>query len=89
MRISPCPANAATVKDYFITNYRDASAAAGTNGYGGNDWVLIRYADVLLMLAETHQLLGEEAAAIQYLVWERAGLPRYELSKANPAYSSK
>lgn len=80
-----------TVKDWFITKFRDISAAAGTNGYGGNDWVLIRYADVALMLAEAHLYSGDEAVAIQYLdmVRERAHLPLYNTVKNNPAYSSK
>ena len=84
-------ANASNVRDYFITKYRDTSPAAGTNGWGGNDWILIRYADVILMLAETHLYLGEEATAIQYLdmVRERAKLPKYDVAKTNPAYSSK
>jgi len=84
-------ANASNVRDYFITKYRDTSPAAGTNGWGGNDWILIRYADVILMLAETHLYLGEEATAIQYLnmVRERAKLPTYEVARNNPAYSSK
>ena len=79
-----------TVKDWFITKYRDASAAAGTNGYGGNDWMLIRYADVMLLLAEVNMYLGNEATAIQFLdmVRERAHLPVYEAAKTNPAYSS-
>jgi hypothetical protein len=42
-------ANDPIVRDYFITKFRDASSAATTNGYGGNDWILIRYADVILM----------------------------------------
>jgi hypothetical protein len=84
-------ADDATVKDWFITKYRDTSAAAGTNGYGGNDWILIRYADVALMLAEVYLYLGDNAAAIQYLdmVRERAGLPSYNTAKTDPAYSSR
>lgn len=84
-------ANAAVVKDYFITKYRDASSAAGTNGYGGNDWLLIRYADVILMLAEVNMYLGDEATAIGFLdqVRERAKLPLYNVAKANSAYSAK
>lgn len=84
-------ANAATVKDYFITKFRDASSAAGTNGYGGNDWILIRYADVILMLAEVNLYLGEEGTAIQFLdlVRERAGMPKYDVAKTNATYSSK
>ncbi len=84
-------ANASNVKDYFITKYRDASAAATANGYGGNDWILIRYADVILMLAEVNMYLGDEAAAIGLLnqVRERAKMPLYEASRLNTAYSSK
>lgn len=84
-------ANAAVVKDYFITKYRDASSAASTNGYGGNDWLLIRYADVILMLAEVNLYLGDEATAIIFLdqVRERAKLPLYNVAKNNPAYSAK
>jgi hypothetical protein len=84
-------ANDATVKDWFITKFRDTSAVAGTNGYGGNDWILIRYADVALMLAEVNMYLGNDAAAIQYLdmVRERAGMPLYSIAKTDPVYSSK
>jgi hypothetical protein len=84
-------APAAVVKDYFITKFRDASAGAGTSGYGGNDWLLIRYADVMLMLAEVNLYLGDEATAISFLdqVRDRAKLPLYAVAKTNPAYSAK
>lgn len=84
-------ANDATVKDWFITKFRDTSAVAGTNGYGGNDWVLIRYADVALMLAEVNMYLGDNTTAIQFLdmVRERANVPLYNTVKNDPAYSSK
>lgn len=84
-------ANAAVVKDYYITKYRDASAAAGTSGYGGNDWLLLRYADVVLMLAEVNLYLGDAAAATAYLdqARDRAGLPRYAAASATPAYAAK
>ena len=84
-------ANDATVKDWFVTKFRDASAGAGKNGYGGNDWILMRYADVILMLAEVNMYLGNNTAAIQYLdmVRDRAGMPTYEVSSQDPAYSSK
>ena len=84
-------ANDPIVKDYFITKFRDNSAAATTNGYGGNDWILLRYADVILMLAEVNMYLGDNAAAIGYLdqVRERAGLPRYEVAKNDPDYAAK
>jgi len=84
-------ANADIVKDWFITKFRDASGAAGVNGYGGNDFILIRYADVILMLAETNLYLGDNATAIQFLdmVRARAGMPDYATSMQNAAYSSK
>ncbi|MDT3403807.1 RagB/SusD family nutrient uptake outer membrane protein [Mucilaginibacter terrae] len=84
-------ANASAVRDYFITKFRDTSPAASALGYGGNDWILIRYADVILMLAEVSNLLGDTAGAIQYLdmVRARAGVPLYAVASATPAYSAK
>ena len=84
-------ANAAVVKDYFITKFRDASSTAGTSGYGGNDWLLIRYADVMLMLAEVNLYLGDEATAIGFLdqVRDRAKVPLYNVAKASPTYSAR
>ena len=79
------------VKDYFITKFRDASSAASNLGYGGNDWILIRYADVILMLAEVNNYLGDTGSATQYLdlVRIRAGMPTYSASLADPAYAGK
>jgi hypothetical protein len=83
-------ANAAAVKDWYVTKFRDVSSAAGVNGYGGNDWILMRYADVILMLAETNMYLGNNTVAIQYLdmVRARAGMPTYEVSSATAPYST-
>ncbi|GGE59011.1 putative outer membrane starch-binding protein [Pedobacter psychrotolerans] len=83
-------ANDPIVKDWFITKFRDASSLATANGYGGNDWILMRYADVILMLAEVNMLQGNDAAAIQYLdmVRTRAGMPTYAVSRANAAYAT-
>jgi hypothetical protein len=83
-------ANDPTVKDWYITKFRDVSSGAGINGYGGNDWILMRYADVILMLAEVNNYLGNTAAAIQYvdMVRARAGMPSYELSIQNPTYAA-
>jgi len=80
-----------SVQDYFVTKFRDVSAAAGTLGYGGNDWILIRYADIILCLAEAHMLLNETAAAISYIdiVRARAGMPGYNAMMTIPAYASK
>ena len=65
--------------NYFITKFRDTSAACTKLGYGGNDWILIRYADIILNLAETYMYLGDNATAISYLnmVRARAGMPDY------------
>ena len=84
-------ANDPAVKDWFITKFRDASSAAGVNGYGGNDWIMMRYADVILMLAEVNNLMGNNAQAIQYLdmVRTRAGMPAYAVASLNPAYRTK
>ena len=84
-------ANDPSVKDWFITKFRDASAGAGINGYGGNDWIMMRYADVILMLAEVNNLQGNSAQAIQYLdqVRTRAGMPVYAVASLNPAYRTK
>jgi starch-binding outer membrane protein, SusD/RagB family len=79
------------IKDYFVTKYRDTSSIAGSNGYGGNDCPIIRYADVILMLAEVNMLQGDNATAITFLdqVRVRAGLPTYAVSMLDPTYSSK
>ena len=84
-------ANDATVQEWFVTKYRDASTTASVNGYGGNDWILIRYADVILMLAEVNMYLGNESIAIQYLdmVRERAKMSLYSASKTNADYAAK
>ncbi len=84
-------ATSTVVNDWFITKYRDNSDAAGTNGWGGNDWILIRYADVMLLLAETKMQLGKNAEAITLLneVRERAGLPDYQTSMQNTEYANK
>ncbi|WP_104385038.1 RagB/SusD family nutrient uptake outer membrane protein [Sphingobacterium sp. HMA12] len=79
------------VNDWYVSKFRDNSDAAGTNGWGGNDWILIRYADVMLLLAETKYHLGKEAEAIALLdqVRERAGLPSYATSILNNEYRTK
>lgn len=84
-------ANDPIVKDWFITKFRDVSSAAGKTGYGGNDWILIRYADVILMLAEVNFYKGNTTAAIQYvdMVRERAGMPSYAVSMTDATYKQK
>ncbi len=80
-----------SVKNYFVTKFRDNSAAAGTLGYGGNDWILMRYADIILNLSEVYLNLGDNAAAIQYLnmVRARAGRPGYETMITDAAYTAR
>jgi hypothetical protein len=82
---------AASNNKYFITKFRDASATAGTNGYGGNDWILIRYADVILNLAEVYMNLGDNATAITYLnmVRARAQRPDYATMMGDATYAAK
>lgn len=84
-------ANDPIVKDWFVTKFRDVSNGAGINGYGGNDWILMRYADVILSLAEVNNYLGDPAAAISFLdqVRKRAGMPSYAVSMANSDYATK
>ena len=76
---------------WFITKFRDTSDAAGKLGYGGNDWIILRYADVVLMLAEANEALGKADDAVKYLnqVRERAGLPTYEESLQDASYKAK
>jgi hypothetical protein len=79
------------VKDWFVTKFRDASDKATINGYGGNDWILMRYADVILSLAEVNNYLGDAATAISFLdqVRARAGMPAYAVSMTNGDYATK
>jgi hypothetical protein len=80
-----------SVNNYFITKFRDASAAAGTLGYGGNDWIVMRYADIILNLAEVHMYLNDNTTAIQYLdmVRARAGMPSYATMQNDANYKAK
>lgn len=79
------------VNAWYITKFRDNSAAAGSDGWGGNDWILIRHADVMLMLAEAKMHLNKtnEAIALLDQVRVRAGLPVYAVARMNAAYMAK
>lgn len=79
----------AAVQSYFITKYRDASAAAGKLGYGGNDFIKMRYADIILNLAEVYMYLGDNATAIRFLnmTRARAGRPDYAAMQNDPVYT--
>jgi hypothetical protein len=74
-------------KGYFISKFRDVNAAVTTNGYGGNDWILMRYADIILNLAEVYLYLGDDATATTYLnmVRARAARPDYATMVATDA----
>jgi hypothetical protein len=80
-----------TVKDWYVTKWRDTSATAGPNGYGGNDFPVMRYADVVLKLAEVAMYKGNTTQAIQYvnIIRARAKMPDYATSMTNPVYSAK
>lgn len=78
-----------SIRDWFVSKFRDTSSTAGKTGYGGNDWILMRYADVVLMLAEVNMYQGNTAQAVAYvdMVRTRAGLPTYEVSSTtDPTY---
>jgi hypothetical protein len=82
---------AAATNKYFITKFRDVNAATTAQGYGGNDWILIRYADIILNLAEVYMYLNDDATAISYLdmVRARAQRPDYATMMADADYAGK
>lgn len=57
---------------YYTKKYTDLD---DVNAYGGSSWIVLRYADVALLLAEAKMLLGE-SDAVNYVneVRTRAGL---------------
>ncbi len=59
---------------YHTTKFTDLEC--GNSGLAGNNWIVFRYADVALMLAEAYYWSGDEANAKTYLnmVRKRAGL---------------
>lgn len=79
-----------SVQSYFITKFRDASATASNLGYGGNDFILMRYADIILNLAEVHMYLNDNATAIKYLdmIRTRASMPSYATMQNDPVYKT-
>ncbi len=60
----------------FYHTMKYADLECGVNGYGGNNWIVLRYADVALMLAEAYYWSKDETTAKGWLdkVRERAGL---------------
>jgi starch-binding outer membrane protein, SusD/RagB family len=82
------------VQAYFISKFRDTGAAtviSGIGGYGGNDWIVLRYADIILNLAEVYLYLGDNGNATTYLnmVRARAGRPDYATMMGDATYSSR
>ena len=67
----------------YVKKYTDLD---DVNGYGANNWIVLRYADVALMLAEVKMHLGEsDAASYLNMVRERAGLDDYSGSNLRDA----
>lgn len=66
---------------YYTKKYIDLTNASG---YGGNNWIELRFADVFLMLAEAHERLGNTVDAKANLdkVRIRAALKKYDLADA-------
>lgn len=63
-----------TRKYYFTKKYFDPAITKANDA--GNDWIVLRYADVLLMAAEAYNELGQPQPALTYLneVRHRAAL---------------
>ena len=67
----------------YVKKYTDLD---DVNGYGDNDWIILRYADIALMLAEVKMQLNEtDAVTYLNMVRERAGLPDYSGSNLRDA----
>lgn len=69
----------------FTTKYYDNGMTTTVDA--GNDWIVLRYADVNLMYAETQNELGQTGVAFQYLkaVRDRAGLTTDAALAGDPA----
>ncbi|MCS3800671.1 RagB/SusD family nutrient uptake outer membrane protein [Niastella sp. OAS944] len=83
---------AAATNKYFITKFRDVAPAVTKDGYAGNDWILMRYADIILNLAEVYMYFNDNVNATKYLdmVRTRALRPDYATMMATDAnYKTK
>ncbi len=71
--------------NYYTLKYADLDC--GTDGYGGNNWIVLRYGDVVLMLAEANYWSGREDNAKTWLnmVRKRAGLGEWSGSDLRQA----
>ncbi len=72
----------------YITKFNSSFSAVDD---AGNDWPVLRYSDILLMLAEAYSERGDISTALDYLndVRERAGLDPYLLSEVNSYFAFK
>lgn len=68
--------------------YQNYYKQANENQESGINFRVIRYADVLLMMAEIENELGNSSAAIDYLneVRDRVGMPNYGTSEMDAIY---
>lgn len=75
---------------YYTKKYVDLSNA---NGYGGNSWIELRFADVFLMLAEAYEQTNDKPNAIKFLDLVRTkhgALKGYEETRLNNSdYAAK
>ena len=69
----------------FVTKFNSSFSAVDD---AGNDWPVLRFSDILLMLAEAHSQMGDLPKALGYMnqVRERAGLNGYDLSEVSSAF---
>lgn len=68
-------------KTYGTTPYVNKYVDLGdSQGRGGSCWIVLRYADVILMLAEVNEALNLESEAITYIdmIRTRAKLKPYD-----------
>lgn len=73
----------------YITKYNSSFSVVDD---AGNDWPILRYSDVLLMLAEAYNELGSTAQALEYLNEVRTrvdGLEAYALSEVDSYFEFK
>ncbi|HEY4061042.1 MAG TPA: RagB/SusD family nutrient uptake outer membrane protein [Puia sp.] len=74
----------AGVKEYYTKKYTDIPAS---DGDADNDWIVLRYADVLLLYAEALNEQGNTLPALPYInrVRERAGLADLPVTETQDA----
>jgi len=84
-----CIVLAADGVNYYTKKYVDMTSASG---YGGNNWIELRFADVFLLLAEAYEQLNDAPNAIKNLNLVRTkhgSLKGYEETRLNnPQYAA-